>query len=421
MDSWDTGKNFSKVIDVQGFSHSQGSVFDQYHQQFPKQPLIGSECCSCNTQRGEDAPDKSLVYSNFNANCNKQQTEWQLNREFVVGCMVWTLFDYYGPDADHNWPMVTTAFGSIDLAGFAKASAYWYRTWWYYSARSNTSYSGYDVPINPPPLVDPYASPSKENPTDGYIVHIVQKWEPLPNVVNRTVHVYTNAPMADLSVNGKSQGVVKVDWQGWVEWSSIPFTPGKIIATALDSQNNVKATHIIETSGAPAKVVTVIDVPSALTGTGEALVLDGQDAGMVSAAIVDAQGRVISSATNNITFGIVSGPGRIIGVGNGDPFCHEPNKASWRSAYHGLARAIIQVTENTAISSYKRRLLRQIDRDGGIRTAIVHQTVTFPRSDAIVVIASAEGLESSTVSIPVSTDVESDGVLAVAKRSATNN
>ena len=206
-----------------------------------------------------------------------------------------------------------------------------------------------------------------------------------------------------------------------MEWSSIPFTPGKIIATALDSQNNIKATHIIETSGAPAKVVTVIDVPSALTGTGEALVLDGQDAGMVSAAIVDAQGRVVSSATNNITFGIVSGPGRIIGVGNGDPFCHEPNKASWRSAYHGLARAVIQVTENTAISSHKRRLLRQIDRDGGIHTAIVHQAVTFPRSDAIVVIASAEGLESSTVSIPVSTDVESDGVLAVAKRSATNN
>ena len=152
MDSRDTGKNFSQVIDVQGFSHSLGSVFDQYHQQFPQQPLIGSECCSRNTQRGEDAPDKSsLIYGNFNADCNKQQTEWQLNREFVVGCMVWTLFDYYGPDADHNWPMVTTAFGSIDLAGFAKASAYWYRTWWYYSAKSNASNSGYDVPINPPP------------------------------------------------------------------------------------------------------------------------------------------------------------------------------------------------------------------------------------------------------------------------------
>ena len=88
------------------------------------------------------------------------------------------MFNYYGPDAGHNWPMVTT-FGSIDLAGFAKASAYWYRTWWYYSAKSKTSYNGYNVPI----IVNPYASPSKENPINGYIVHnniiIVQKWEPL--------------------------------------------------------------------------------------------------------------------------------------------------------------------------------------------------------------------------------------------------
>ena len=98
-----SGQGFSKAIDVQGFSHQHGTAFDQCHQKFPQQPLIGSECCSCNTQRGEDAPDKSsLIYGNFNADCNKGQTEWQLDREFVVGCLVWTLFDYYGPDADHN-------------------------------------------------------------------------------------------------------------------------------------------------------------------------------------------------------------------------------------------------------------------------------------------------------------------------------
>ena len=57
-------------------------------------------------------------------------------------------------------------------------------------------------------------------------------------------------------------------------------------------------------------------------------------------------------------FSIVSGPGRIIGVGNGDPFCHEPNKASWRSAYHGLARVVVQVTENAAASSHERLRLR---------------------------------------------------------------
>ena len=161
------------------------------------------ECCSCNTQRGEDAPNKSLLYGDFNANCIKEQTDWQLDHE------------------------------------------------------------------------------------------------------------------------------------GWAEWNGITFSLGKITTTALDSQNNIKTTHTIETTGALAKVVTIVDVPSALTGTGDAFVLDGKDTEMVSASIVDTQGRVVSSASNNITFSIVSCPGCIIGVGN-DMVIHFVtglNKVSWRSAY----------------------------------------------------------------------------------------
>ena len=46
-------------------------------------------------------------------------------------------------------------------------------------------------------------------------------------------------------------------------------------------------------------------------------------------------------AANNITF-TVSGPGRIYGVGNGDPTDHDPDKACFRRAYKGLARVIVQ-------------------------------------------------------------------------------
>jgi hypothetical protein len=413
-----TTSDLANTVDVQGFSHIEGKDFDVYHQKVPNKAVIGSECCSCTTQRGEDVADSTnKILSNFNANCNQPQTENQLDRSFVAGCMVWTLFDYYGEPAENGWPHVSSSYGSIDLAGFAKASAYWYRSWWYYSARMNSSDGGYDIPVNPPTLVNPYATSSEENPTDGYMVHIVQKWEPLPSVTNRTIQVYTNAPMAELSVNGKSLGSMKLDWQGWAEWDNVSYAAGKIVATALDSQSQIKATHTVETAGAAAKVVAYIDVPNIATGTGKSLVLDGQDAGMVSAAIVDTQGKVVPSASHNVTFSIVSGPGRIIGVGNGNPMCHEPNKASWRSAYHGLARAIVQVTRNAASSLHHRKRLIQIDRDGGIRTHIVPPGDTSPGDDAIVVQASVDGLGTSTVSIPVSTDMESDGVLATAKKS----
>ena len=209
----DLGGNLREIIDIQGLSHRQGDVYDDFHKNFPYKPLIGSECCSCETQRGEDFKSDNTL-SNFNADCSSRQTEIQLNRKYVSGCMVWTLFDYYGEPHPFGWPHISSSFGSIDLAGFAKASAYWYRSWWLYNAMKNHSTGGYDVPINPPQLVNPDAEDSEDNSKDGYLVHIVEHWEKNDKVTTRTVHVYTNAPMAELFINGKSQGIQQIVWQG---------------------------------------------------------------------------------------------------------------------------------------------------------------------------------------------------------------
>jgi len=51
---------------------------------------------------------------------------------------------------------------------------------------------------------------------------------------------------------------------------------------------------------------------------------DGQGVAVVTVAIADAQGRTVPTAGNLVRFSL-EGPGRIIGVGNGDPSCHEPD------------------------------------------------------------------------------------------------
>ena len=410
----DLGGNLREIIDIQGLSHRQGDVYDDFHKNFPYKPLIGSECCSCETQRGEDFKSDNTL-SNFNADCSSRQTEIQLNRKYVSGCMVWTLFDYYGEPHPFEWPHISSSFGSIDLAGFAKASAYWYRSWWLYNAMKNHSTGGYDVPINPPQLVNPDAEDSEDNSKDGYLVHIVEHWEKNDKVTTRTVHVYTNAPMAELFINGKSQGIQQIVWQGWAQWDDLDYSPGSLTAHALDDQHSIVATHTIMTNGNPLSIKAYVDVPSEDTGTGTALVLNGEDAGMVSAAILDSNGRVCHSSSLNVSFSIVSGPGRIIGVGNGDPSCHEPNQADWRSAYHGLARVIVQVTEDHT-SKYRDRMI-QIDRDGGKCTRIFDSNTVAPDLDGIVVQVSAFGVGSSTVTIPVTTDADNYNILTVAKNS----
>ena len=135
--------------------------------------------------------------------------------------------------------------------------------------------------------------------------------------------------------------------------------------------------------------------------------------GLIRATIVDAKGVVAATASNNVTFEIVSGPGRVFGVGNGDPTNHQPNQVSWRSAYHGLVRGLVQVTHDASSPAWQREAMRQMDTDGGVRTQIAAAS-TSTAASPIVVKASSPGLTSGTISIATSTDAGVDGMLAVA-------
>ena len=90
-----------------------------------------------------------------------------------------------------------------------------------------------------------------------------------------------------------------------------------------------------ETTGAPAAI--------RLTADRSVLAADNADFAVVKVEILDVHGRIVPIAGNIITFSL-TGPGKLIGVGNGDPSCHEPGKADNRSAFNGLAQAIVQTT-----------------------------------------------------------------------------
>jgi len=67
---------------------------------------------------------------------------------------------------------------------------------------------------------------------------------------------------------------------------------------------------------------------------------DGEDAQPITIDAVDAHGRHVPTA-NLMTRFTVQGA-RIIGVGNGDPNSHEPEKGGSRSLFNGLAQLIVQ-------------------------------------------------------------------------------
>jgi beta-galactosidase len=118
---------------------------------------------------------------------------------------------------------------------------------------------------------------------------------------------------------------------GHLVWK-VKYAPGVIEARASKG-GRVVLTEKRETAGAAARIVAVADRVK--------IAADGQDVAVVNVTIVDAQGRTVPMAGSLVTFA-VSGPGTVIGVGNGDPSCHEPDRATERSAFNGLCMAIVQ-------------------------------------------------------------------------------
>jgi beta-galactosidase len=71
---------------------------------------------------------------------------------------------------------------------------------------------------------------------------------------------------------------------------------------------------------------------------------NGEDIAILRVEALDKEGRPVPTASNLIGFK-VSGEGKLIGVGNGDPNCQESDKGSKRSLFNGLAQVIVQATK----------------------------------------------------------------------------
>jgi beta-galactosidase len=187
----------------------------------------------------------------------------------------------------------------MDLCGFPKDSYYYYKAWW----------------------------------MDEPVLHLFPHW----NWAGRegqeiSVWVHSNCDEVELFLNGVSLGKQTVKPLHHLEWK-VRYAPGKLEAKGV--RKGVKIATARETTG-PAAAVRLVADRTALTA-------DNADVAVIAVEIVDAQGRVVPTAGHKVSFN-VAGEAKLIGVGNGDPSCHEPDKGSTRSAFNGLAQAILQTT-----------------------------------------------------------------------------
>lgn len=298
------GHGASYVVDVQGFNYNLENT-DAFHQKFPHQPTVSTEISSAVGDRGIYRNDPVRGYvSGYDANKPKwgelAEEWWSFydSRPYLSGGFVWTGFDYRGEPTPYAWPDISSHFGQVDTCGFPKDAYFYYKAWW-----------GREPALH---LFPHWSWPGR----DGQPIDV---W------------VYSNLDSVELFLNGKSLGSKAIQKNSHVAWK-VPYAPGSIEARGAKG-GKVVLTERRETTGPAAAVLLHPDRTK--------ISADGMDVSVVRVEITDAKSRIVPTADNLFVF-TVDGPGRIIGVGNGDPACHEPDKASRRSAFNGLCMAIVQ-------------------------------------------------------------------------------
>lgn len=302
------GEGISAVLDIQGFNYKHAPQIDGFHQKFPGKPCVGTEVGSTVSTRGIYFNDKNAgVVSAYDVNYPPWATTaeewWGLYdaRDYLSGGFVWTGFDYRGEPTPYGWPCISSHFGILDTCGFPKDNFYYYQAWW----------SGKPV------------------------LHLFPHWN-WAGMEGQAIDVWchSNLDRVELLLNGKSLGAQTVQKDVHLNWK-VKYAPGVIEARGYRNGKVVMTTKR-ETTGEPAKILLRPDRAK--------IHADGEDVSVIEVHVVDAQGRLAPMASNEVSFAI-SGPAKIIGVGNGNPTSHEPDKADHRRAYNGLCAAIVQSTK----------------------------------------------------------------------------
>ncbi len=330
---------FAQLLDIVGFNYRTYRYTEAYGI-LPQKLLLGSETASTVSSRGvyklPAVPRSGAKYPDNQSSAYDNEFCWWSNvpdidfammddYPWTIGQFVWTGFDYLGEPTPYDvdaWPSHSSYFGIFDLASLPKDRFWLYRSQW-----------RRDVPT----------------------LHLLPHWtwhglegEKVP------VYCYTSYPMAELFVNGVSQGVRGFETSKTANsgvndvensvvtmpryrlmWEDVVYEPGEIEVVAYDTLGREMQREAIRTAWKPAAIE--------LSAGRDVLQADGVDLAYVTVRIVDDEGNICPTATNEVSFS-VSGAGSYRAAANGDATCLVPFQSPTMPAFSGQLTAIVQAS-----------------------------------------------------------------------------
>ena len=326
------GTELIKGLDVVGFNYIVQNDVDNRKKAHPDWKIVGTEettgcgtrgvyfvgdCKSPTTEEGRPTTGEIGRMVSMNRDTTHHHVEnviergWQFyaDRPWAAGLFYWTGFDYRGEPNPLVFPAHDSEFGILDYCGFWKDEAWYLKSWW----------------------------------TDEPTLHIFPHWN-LQGHEGETIELwaYSNCDEVELIVNGQKLGRQAMPKNGHLKWNAV-YQPGRVVAYGYKNGKRI-LTETIETTKPAAKTVLKAD-RSQITA-------DGRDLAVITIEVQDQKGRIVPDACSVLTF-TLSGNGRILGAGNGDPSypgLDHPDSMDCRQftipAFNGLAQLLIQSTDD---------------------------------------------------------------------------
>jgi beta-galactosidase len=288
--NWDNG--IATAVDVVGYNyikHGGKETTDKHHREFPNLASWGTEEGSTFATRGIYFEDNEKQYKpayDFpqSANAHSIEQGWKHydSRFYLAGMFIWTGFDYRGEPTPYVWPATGSYFGMLDQCGFYKDVAWYLKSWW---------------------GTEP-------------VLHLLPHWnwkgkegQPI------NVWAYSNCDEVELFLNKKSLGKKAMEKNGHLEWL-VNYQPGTLEAIGYKSGNKILTETVKTTSNA---------VAIGLQSNVKIIQANKTDIAIITVDTKDKSGLQVPTSENEMVF-TISGPAKIIGVGNGKPTSLEPDQ-----------------------------------------------------------------------------------------------
>jgi len=321
-------QEFLNILDVVGYNYvdrwrdRREKYYSIDRHDFPQRRFIGTESEAMRGARGAyslAAPAALFGQPASNTRIEVEQMQKFIQTyDYVSGDFFWTGIDYLG---EARWPERVATSGVLDTCGFRKDAYYLYQSLW----------------------------------TSAPVLRLFPHWNWKGHEGEIVaVTCYTNCDTVELLVNGKSFGLKGFEFPRLgmsgrygnypararalettadlhLSWD-VPYEPGMLKAVGT-RDGKVVQTAEVSTTGEPAAI--------RMTADRSAIETSWRDVAHVTVEIVDAQGRTVPDAANAIAFSL-DGPGRILGVDNGQPDSSESYQGNQRAAFNGLALVLLQ-------------------------------------------------------------------------------